>query len=506
MSRNYDAPVVAVIGGGFSGAAFALHLVRRGGANNGQRVRVNVFEPRVQLGAGLAYGTDDPSHRINVPAARMSLYPDDPHSFQRYVETHPSLRADEGIQASDGQLYPQRSLFGAYVASELAPYLKSGAIHHHRSTVQNVTRTQTGWAITDDTGAVANADILVIATTHPAPLVPSVLQAFQHHPKLVADATVKHALTEIGEDETVLIVGNGLTSADVIATLQRQGHKGRIVAISRRGLRSRGHSAIAQEPFGDFLSEPARRASQLLRNIRQRLREAQAEGLSWHAVIDAVRSQGAGIWQALPLAEKRRIVRFARPFWDVHRFRIAPQVEQVVESALSEYRLEVLAASLRAVRSSGNGFEVVLAPKAADHVTRHFDRIIVTTGPAHGGILESQAFLQALHAAGHLENCMTGLGVACDAASRAIGTDGKPRASLFIAGPLARGTFGELMGLPQVTEHAVFVADQVASALRQPASVYPGKANPENPAVSRFPSGAPAPATPSILARQRARS
>jgi uncharacterized NAD(P)/FAD-binding protein YdhS len=40
-------------------------------------------------------------------------------------------------------------------------------------------------------------------------------------------------------DARVLLVGSGLTALDVICTLLRQGHRGAIDVLSRRGLRPR---------------------------------------------------------------------------------------------------------------------------------------------------------------------------------------------------------------------------------------------------------------------------
>ncbi|MNI84944.1 hypothetical protein D3C73_1418910 [compost metagenome] len=94
-----------------------------------------------------------------------------------------------------------------------------------------------------------------------------------------------------------------------------------------------------------------------------------------------------------------------------------------------------------------------------------FDACVVTTGPAHTSILGSQRWLADLAGAGHLQLDAVGLGLACDQQSRATDHEGKGDDTLFIAGPLARGTFGELMGLPQVNDHAIFVADQVARRL-----------------------------------------
>jgi uncharacterized NAD(P)/FAD-binding protein YdhS len=456
--------VVAIVGGGVSGAAVAYHLALTGIFKPGQII---VFEPRRLLGAGLAYDSIEPAHRINVPSTRMSLLPDDPEHFQRWIEANDALADDTGARAASGALYPRRGLFGAYVNAMVRPYVDSGVIRHVQQRVLDAKRTDARWHLVDGRGDRFDADILVVATSHPAPSAPEPLASvLAGDRRFIPDPTRPHALGAIGRNDRVLIVGNGLTSADVVAALSLQGHRGSITAISRRGLRSRGHAASAQDPFGDFLTRPAATASALLRNVRITIRAAAAEGLSWHAVIDQVRGQGEALWQALPVAERRRIARHLRPFWDVHRFRVAPQVEAASEEAIAEGRMEVLSASVADVAvTDGDIICTLRLGRSRQRITRHFDAVVITTGPGHGGILRSQPFLAGLAAEGLLTVDPTGLGLACNAVSQAVGTTGSVTPSLLISGPLARGTFGELMGLPQVTEHAVFVAKGISEAV-----------------------------------------
>lgn len=464
MKRRPRRPVVAIIGGGFTGAAVAANLARN---TTGQAVDIIVFEPRGRLGAGLAYDTSDPAHRINVPAARMSLIPDEPDDFLHWLAAEGEPRDDQDALTEDGNLYPRRAVFGRYVGDFIAPFLRSGQVQHCHERVAQIVRTGEQWRIAADGGTDILADIAIVATTHPAPCAPRhIAKALASHPRFVADSTLSGALSVIRGEDRVLLIGNGLTSADVIASLRRNGHRGPITALSRRGLRSRGHATTAQEPFGDFVTDPSRTARSLLRRIRQAVQEAPTAGHSWHAVFDALRAQGGEIWGALPIPERKRLVRHLRPYWDVHRFRVAPQIDAVIGQGLDHGDVRVLGGSVKEIARAG---ETITAEVRHRHTGKceqmTFDACVVTTGPAHTAILRSQGWLADMADAGHLQLDGVGLGLACDEQSRAADRDGKSDDALFIAGPLARGTFGELMGLPQVNDHAIFVAHQVAQRL-----------------------------------------
>lgn len=461
--------VVAIIGGGFTGASVAFHLAANPDLD---ALTIVVFEPRETLGAGVAYDTKDPAHRINVPATRMSLLPDDDEHFSRWLKANDDPSDDPAALTSDGRLFPRRGVFGRYVASCMQDALASGRVRHERCRVVGVTRQGDRWRIVDQQGIVLMADIVVVATTHPPPDAPGGIdRALSGHPRYIRDATLPDALLPIRQDDRVLVVGTGLTSADVIASLRHRGHTGPITAFSRRGLRSRGHAPLPQEPFGEFLTPRHATALSLLKAVRGAIGKAQGQGISWHAVLDGVRAQAGGIWRQLPLVEKRRLVRHLRSYWDVHRFRIAPQLEHALDDAVADASLRYFAGRLIGIEQQADTIACTFRYRRSNIEEQHlYDAVVVTTGPSHASIFKWQPWLRDLYDAGFVSPDPIGLGLACSENSEAIGRDGKLSPSLLIAGPLARGTFGELMGLPQVSRHAMQVAKQVAGMIQQVAA------------------------------------
>ena len=101
-------PHIIITGGGFSGTALAIHLARQ----SSSPLLITVVEPREQLGGGVAYSTQEPAHRINVPASRMQLSGDEQGAFDRWYRQQPECSLDSVAHCNDGSVYPQRGMVG----------------------------------------------------------------------------------------------------------------------------------------------------------------------------------------------------------------------------------------------------------------------------------------------------------------------------------------------------------------------------------------------------------
>lgn len=215
--------------------------------------------------------------------------------------------------------------------------------------------------------------------------------------------------------------------------------------------------------YGDFVSSPHLTVVALLRAVRATIIQAEGNGSSWGAVMDALRVQGLEVWSSLPLEEKKRFLRHVRPFWDAHRYQMAPQLAAIIETECGAGTLDIRAARVQAVALQGEQFRVRLkSRRTGEPEEENFDAVVNCTGPDHARVVETNSVLRSLSAAGLICPDAFGLGLHTDLSARAVGRSPEPSADIFVAGPLARATFGELMGLPQVSQHAALVAQEVA--------------------------------------------
>ncbi len=465
MTENATPLRIAVIGGGFCGAFFAAQLAEY----STTPLAISVIEPRARLGGGVAYSSEDPAHRINVPASRMTLFPERPNDFDTWLRQGGELQDDPEAIWQGSTAFPRRAAFGRYVAELIATRQQTrlhAPITHIPGRAIAVRRQGRDFRLTLHDDRELGVDMIVIATSHPPPGVPSRLAAaLAGDPRLIADPWAPDALAEIPRDAKLVVVGTGLTMADVVASLDRRGHVGHITAFSRRGQLSRGHAQLPpQAPFERFkaLALPVT-ALGLLQEVRQQV--AAAAAWPWQSVFDDLRANGQTIWQRLNIAEQRRFLRHLRVFWDTHRYRIAPQAEAVLQRRRQDGSLCVLAATLRDVEPGPEQISLAVQPRhqARDRLVNiTAERVVVTTGPEHGAAIERNPILVSMATQGLITSDPLGLGLAVDAKSHAVGANGVSTPDVFVVGPLARGRFGELMGLPQVAEQPDAVAAHLA--------------------------------------------
>lgn len=454
---------LTIVGGGFTGAVFAIHLARTAR----RPLDIVICEPREELGLGLAYGVTEPDWRINVPSDRMNIFDDDKTHFTRWLQRSGELDRDFAAAVDGGDLYPRRYAFGAYMADTLAAAAAANpagcTIRHRRARVENIERRKTGFALTLDDGASVNSDRIAICTSHGAPAFPWPLDdATQDHPHLVLNPWDANRLDGLPADAETLIIGTGLTMADVVMALRARGVNGRITALSRRGLLPQNHGVFDDDESLLRGADSPRTARALLRLARARVAEQIAQGRGWHPAVDAVRRALPTVWGALPLEEKQKAVRRLRPFWDTHRFRIAPQVGAAIAQERASGDLTIRRGHLRALRREGDRL-VAEIDERGGATALSVDAVVSCLGPDHDLRRSATGGVRALIEKGLVEPDALRLGLACDEQCRAIDVHGRPQSDLLIVGPLSRATFGEMMGVPELANQAAALAQRLAA-------------------------------------------
>lgn len=450
---------VAIVGGGYAGTVLALHLIRT--FRDGHVVLV---EPRDELGGGLAYSIADAAHCINVPARQLGVSDTPDDRFIHWLETrHPDLIGARPGGSDPARTFVQRRWFGEFVRDRLAAGLADSPVTltHRRGRATDVRIVDGLLELTLGDGATTRARQIVIAVGHGPAMRPNgIPAAIADAEEFVADPWRDDALDGIAPDADVLIVGTGLTMADIAVSLLARGHCGRIVALSRHGLLARAASVDAKPVALDLSAWPTAPISQHLRKLRAEITRVEREGGSWCDVFTALRERGGVLWSKLSIAEKQRFVRHVKSFYDAHRYRMAPEVANRIDAARNRGQIEVVAARLRGVRRARDGLLVEYLPRGGSGtLRRRFGAIINCTGPRPVIRAGPTQFLATLIVRGLAYPDPVGLGLTVDRDGRLYGIS----RNLFALGPLTRERFGDVIGAPEIMAQAQRLAATLAA-------------------------------------------
>ncbi|MES2904060.1 MAG: FAD/NAD(P)-binding protein [Pseudomonadota bacterium] len=438
MRASKQETQVAVVGGGFAGTMAAVQLARRG-------IAVVLIGRGSQIGKGVAYSTEDTAHLLNIPAAKMSAWPDRPDDFVEAI-------AGAGLGPED---YVPRLLFGHY----LRAILDEAAVSLVNGDAVAAEPATEGWTVRLADGRAVTARALVLA---PGNQPPDALPFASGLPKALFagnpwDEAGQSAIARAVETSgNVLAVGSGLTMIDVAMSLDAAGHKGKLAAVSRRGQRPRVSFPVRSEvPSSD--SAPSGSLRDLWRWLRQRTTE-----IDWRDAVDSVRPRTHELWQSFSEADQRRFMRHARPWWDVHRHRIAPQVGATIERMIADGRLEVIAGRVQSMRAADGGLAVVIRRRGQDDndLPRQFAVGINCTGPLHNIRHSQDPILRSLLDAGLAEPDHLGIGFKVDETVRVVGAN-----RLWAMGSLGKARYWEIIAVPDIRGQAEMVAEAIAKEL-----------------------------------------
>ncbi|HXY34294.1 MAG TPA: FAD/NAD(P)-binding protein [Planctomycetaceae bacterium] len=459
-----DSPNIVIVGGGFCGVMTAAQILRDA-ARSGLGVNVVVVERQGAIGEGLAYGTRDLTHLLNVPAGRMSAWPDRPDDFVAWAS-----RRLGPVAKSD---FLPRQWYGEYVresllktAQEAGPNARLNVIYDE---VRRIARhPQRGWMVHFARGASRPAEAIVLAIGHRPPPDPIGRLWTGSRNRFIADPWRPFATNVVAADEPVVILGSGLTAVDAVLSLSQEPRQAPITLISRHGLLPQPHAQSPVPPADlqgivDELLAAAGGVTMktLFRAVRRRVRAGIEIGQDWRSIVDGLRPHTARLWQAMPTPERRRFLTELRPYWEVHRHRMAVGVAEQFKRMLDSGAVRIVTGQVASAHAEDDSVRLYVRERGDDRLLElHTAWVVNCTGPTASNSAESNPAIASLLVHGLVRPDELELGLETTADGNAIDVTGAIATDLFVVGTLRKPGCWESTAVLELRTQAQIVAER----------------------------------------------
>ncbi len=448
---------VAILGAGASGALTAAQLCRQA-ASDGVRLNILLVEPG-EVGRGIAYSTGDSRHRVNVPAVGMSAWPDDPQHFVKWLRRHvdPAFPAD-GFAA--------RCHYGVYLRDVLdteaaaAPSVRLEVLQTRAADLRSHGRR---WRLTTTDGTSRQCDAVLLALGGGPPSTSWAPPALLRSKRFVADPwAAAEVPARSAPDATVVLVGSGLTMADMAMVWGRAGTK--LHTVSRHGLLPLAHrSDLPPRPDPPDIGTGELTLTGARRLFFTHVRHLSQQGGDWRSAVDSLRPVTAALWARLPESDQRRFLELTARRWNRARHRVEPSIgmwldQRVADGSLTAHRATVVDAVdtadfIQLKLSNGESL-------AASHVVN-------CTGPSNEVARSADPLIMNLLTSGTALPGPFGMGLECEPDGRLI-SRGAARPTIWAIGPMRLGQLFETTAIPEIRVQAAAAAAALLAALPGP--------------------------------------
>ena len=444
---------LAIIGGGFAGTMAAIHALRI--AN--EHCILHWYEGSGTFGRGVAYGTNDKSHLLNVRAGKMGATPNDIGGFFQWLQHHHSQR----FTAHD---FVPRMLYGDYIEHLLHDALKHDthiALRKHASVITHIEQTPEGLKLFPERLEPVLVEKLILASGNESPNIPAfVTPEIQEHAGFVANPWDTPAGSVLNMPEHTFkgracIIGSGLTAVDIALSVLSRHPQCKVVVVSRHGLLPAHHNE--EGPPAPALPQPLPTTTLgWWRLIRQQVREHEAQGGNWRAVIDGLRPHTANAWRALSEAEKARAYRHTLSHWNIHRHRMAQNIADTWNARTEAKRLMQLAGHVQPITLTDEGRMNICVRKLGMEFDIMADALILCNGPQQRLGRSANPLLQQMMQDGLLRPGPVGMGAALASDHTATGI---ATGRIYPMGTLIAGEWLECTAVPELRGQALKAAE-----------------------------------------------
>jgi uncharacterized NAD(P)/FAD-binding protein YdhS len=454
---------ITIIGGGLSGTLVAINLLR---INSKPGLDIKLVDKK-SVGAGLAYSTEQSIHLLNVRAGNMSLFPEEPGHFSGWLR-------EKKLNFSEKDFVP-RNFYGKYVTETFEKIIFEKKDQDNFEIIndeaEDIIPNNSSCLIKLKTGNEIESDKVVLAfgNFYSADLNlkdNSYLKSKRYH----TNPWDNKLYESLNKDETILIIGTGLTMIDIVLNLHQVKHREKIIAVSKHGLIPFSHKHVEAYPsFYEKLSN--KNLPEILNIIRSQINNETIKGNDWRGVIDSLKPYIQNIWINLSLNDKKRFLEHLKHFWNPVRHRVPSECFDIINQLLITKQLKIIAARINKITEINNSYKIELKTRhqniehniSEKNITA--DVIIKCSGTEGNYERINIPLIKNLLSRGLVRKDPLSLGLDAQINGRIIDKEGIDSKYLFTLGQPLLGILWETTAVPEIRTQAQQLANLLTKTI-----------------------------------------